>query len=152
MEEKLFKNYNKIRLEIKTSEQTLKMLHFKMQKLIGGPGDVKAQSYEEKSFSGSSKPIEQAYTEIVQLQQEINEEEVYLATCKAIIQTIETQISDFLKVNASQAELIIFQEHWIKGTPLSEIAVKKDKGKGYLDYRQIIRINRLIKAKIIEKN
>ncbi len=151
----IYSIYYTLRIMFADVDIKIKKLYKKMDKLIkmGGPADVKAQTYDNpKTSSIKVENVNVYYQDLVDVKNEILIQEKERARIKKQIDNVVETILDIADLRKKDIEFTVFVEHHVKGRRLVDITknlYRKDA------YGNKVRYNydyiRQVNVKIIEK-
>jgi gas vesicle protein len=152
----IYSIYHTLRVMFADIDNKIKRLYKKMDKLIklGGPSDVKAQTYDSpKASSSIVENVSQYYQDLVDVKNEILNQEKERNRIKKQIEDVVETILDIAKLRKNDIEFIVFVEHHVKGRRLVDISKNLYRKDTYgrkirYDYGYIRNVNSMIIEKM----
>lgn len=144
-----YKRYLKLKLELTTLEQELKILKSKQDKLAySGCHDVKAVNYsQEKTGNNNSQSINTYYQEFVDLSLEIRKLEQMQNDIIIAIKNMEKTFNQYSK-ECNDIEMKIFIEMYVHGKRLCDITIPKPNSSEFYSIRHMKRFHANLRKKI----
>lgn len=144
-----YKRYLKLKLELETLEQELKILKSKQDKLAySGCHDVKAVNYsQEKTNISNSQNINNYYQEFVDLSIEIRELEKTHNEILSAIKNMEKTFNNYSK-ECNDIEMKIFIEMYVHNKRLCDITIPKPNSSEFYSIRHMKRFHANLRKKI----
>ncbi len=147
-EVKTYLTYKKLKHEIYSLKCKIANLEYELELLKGGPKDVKAQNYDQKTGTPFIVNINEVYKRISETSKQINQ----LKTRLIDLEYARDDLEDWLNYESTKLERKVFYYREIEGFSLKEISEEVDVSYDYI--RQIsVKINKKIEKflKIVTK-